>query len=55
MTALRLPGCPDIASAFAWLAREAAGRVVIRVVLARGPDGLVRGSAMVLERAKGST
>lgn len=55
MTSIALPGCPDIASAFAWLAREAAGRVVLRFVIFRGPDGLLRGSAMVLERARGTT
>lgn len=47
MTALRLPGCPSVQAALAWIAREAVGKVVTRVVLFRGPDGLVRGSVLL--------
>lgn len=54
MIALSIPACPSIDAALAWVAREAAQRPVVRVVMFRGPDGLVRGLAMVCAEARAS-
>lgn len=48
MIAIHLPSFSSVGDAFEWL--EGRGRVV-RLVLYRGPDGLVRGSALI-ERQK---
>jgi hypothetical protein len=48
--AIHLPSLPSISDAFDWLAAQ--GHSVIRLVMYRGADGLIRGSALVRERAR---
>lgn len=45
MKAIHLPSFNSVDAAFGWLASR--GYDVVRLVMYRGPDGLVRGSALV--------
>lgn len=47
MIAVFLHTFPTTTEALDWLTAFAAGGVVVRVILTRGEDGLVRGSALV--------
>lgn len=48
MIALLIPSFPDETSAMDWLDKQG---TIVRVVLLRGPDGFVRGTALVRPRS----